>query len=39
MGGGDEDRKIPLWVWLVIAAALLWAGIWYLGFSLPAHLD
>lgn len=38
MGGRDTERKIPLWVWLVILAALLWGGVWYLGFSLPAHL-
>ena len=33
------ERTIPLWVWILIALAMLWAGIYYLGFSLPAFLE
>lgn len=28
---------LPLWVWIVLALAFLWAGFWYLGLSLPTH--
>jgi len=33
-----EEGDVPLWVWIFVLLSLLWAGIYYLGFSLPSHL-
>lgn len=38
MKAEGTGSRVPVWVWAVILIALLWAGVYYVAFSLPSYL-